>query len=467
MNCEQHLIELKSLNENSLFKRNLVLLDGTICNRCICEIVEIQHENENNSIKLFNKNFKHLLELNENVNLLTIKYCHTKKIIKLRKEIIPEYLYDIQPLYIIPKSHDGKFQSINEGNSKEDALEKIDLAMQLAQCVISQKLMEIVHEETSFILQKCQVFESSYDVDYLRLLNQWELYDEIAKEIVQRYGADIINRRKFIGFLSCTRFLGLADNEDYSYSNIKNKTQANPSLGSGFLALLGSGCFYTWPNKLSKIAASFQNKRIVNIKHELDDSNYRKTYGGCFSTCLGTLIHEIGHVFDCGHTLTGLMGNDIDYVHRFFICEKFTEIMPKRNVSNCEQASSIESNKNSFNGCTKIKKNGSFLDQYHAQKNNDMTFFEKNCLITFAYHCWFTQIKYSGAIKYDESNRKVLSDHQLMLVEIRDSDSLLKNYWDLTTNSINTFQIPENTILKNITLFAININGCILKKCLN
>lgn len=51
----------------------------------------------------------------------------------------------------------------------------------------------------------------------------------------------------------------------------------------------------------------------------MDDSNYRGTHGGCLATTLGSVLHELGHTFDLGHTRDGIMGRGFDYVDRVFV----------------------------------------------------------------------------------------------------------------------------------------------------
>ena len=45
---------------------------------------------------------------------------------------------------------------------------------------------------------------------------------------------------------------------------------------------------------------------------------FRGTFGGCFSTTLGGLIHELGHMLDLGHTENGMMSRGCDDVDKFF-----------------------------------------------------------------------------------------------------------------------------------------------------
>ena len=48
---------------------------------------------------------------------------------------------------------------------------------------------------------------------------------------------------------------------------------------------------------------------------------FRGTYGGCFATTLGAMVHELGHTLDLGHTENGIMARGFDDMDRFFtIC---------------------------------------------------------------------------------------------------------------------------------------------------
>ncbi|KAL7020420.1 hypothetical protein ACKWTF_011525 [Chironomus riparius] len=472
MTCENHKIEIKHINENSCVSRKIILIIGTVKDPCEHQIIEFSHDNSDIvEQSIYNGNFKILLRLIEDTaSTLKIKYCQSELDVSLLHKAIDPVIYDVKPLYIVPKNHDGKFQSDdNAENTADVAIKKIDLMMELSQCVFSTKIIESEKEERSFALEKCEVFDSNLDVEDVRSMNQFKLYDKIAAELIDKFGAEALKRRKFVGFISCTRFLGLDPDEDYNYVNIKNKTQASPSLSTGFLALLGNGSFYALPNDINEVIEAFQNKKIVNVAKLLDDSNYRRTYGGCFATFVGSLIHEMGHIFDLGHTNSGLMGTDIDYVHRFFLCQYFTEVMPKRNISNCQQMKKDESILS--NRITKIKKNGIYMEKYHEQKNNDLTFFEPNCLITLMNHKWFTQNVYEDLIDFDEVERIINSKQSLLvLVEVRESEnknSILRKYFDLRNDKINQFQLPNDIKLENATIFAMSDNGSILRRNIN
>lgn len=465
----QHNIKLVKCG--GVTHRSLIRLFGYVENICENSCVEIRRSNDEKvwRVLLFSKRFKLLIRLiHDCENDIELKYCNAAVKMIFKHKSIEKVCYDVQPLYIINRNSDGRFQSTSDdkNNGIEAALRKIDLALELAACVISTKFDESQFGERTFKLNTCKEFYSDLDASEARNMNQWELYDAIATELISKQDT---SRRKFVCFLSCTKFEGLEDGEKYSYVNIKSKTFANPSLGGGFFCLMGSGCFYSWPNNVDEVVEAFTNKKEVNLKEVLDDSNYRKTYGGCFATSLGSLIHEIGHVFDLAHTTTGLMGNDIDYTHRFFLNENFTEILPKRIIGTCQLQDQISEKRSGDQRFTKLKKpGGTFLNKYYEQKENDLTFFEPNCLITLFCHRWFTQAQIDGCnLEYIKETRTIISKaNPIQLVELRElesSNAMLIKFWSLFEKNVNEFQIPSNEKVRNVTIFAITSQGEILK----
>ena len=50
----------------------------------------------------------------------------------------------------------------------------------------------------------------------------------------------------------------------------------------------------------------------------MNDSAFRDTYSDCYSTTLGSLLHEFSHVLDLGHDQDGIMHRGFDNLKRFF-----------------------------------------------------------------------------------------------------------------------------------------------------
>lgn len=51
-----------------------------------------------------------------------------------------------------------------------------------------------------------------------------------------------------------------------------------------------------------------------------------------YASAIGALAHEMAHMFGAGHTRTGLMGGDIDFVARVFCADVRTVWAPQRCV---------------------------------------------------------------------------------------------------------------------------------------
>lgn len=68
-----------------------------------------------------------------------------------------------------------------------------------------------------------------------------------------------------------------------------------------------------------QVLPRFLDTTLIDTEQLMDDSNYRGTHGACLATTLGSVLHELGHTFDLGHTREGIMGRGFDYVDRVFV----------------------------------------------------------------------------------------------------------------------------------------------------
>lgn len=56
---------------------------------------------------------------------------------------------------------------------------------------------------------------------------------------------------------------------------MKSLTKGYVAIGGGGLALVGSGCLYTWPETIQEAQKAFINKEDVDSCQLMDDSAYR------------------------------------------------------------------------------------------------------------------------------------------------------------------------------------------------
>lgn len=454
---ERPAIDFLSPKSNETFNYSIALINGCINNYNYRHGLQLQITNQNG-----NKNvaiagdgkFKAGVQLAPGVNQIRFQFCCVSNDISLKYDLRenPEYLLKI--LYVVCENHDGCFQAPKGAdNSIEVACVKINLVIRLVQCMYAEMLAKNGFDRKSFEFVECQPFFSSLSIDEARQWNQNQLWTHHAKEILAREN-DSQHNYKYFGILACTQC------ED-------GVVRGNAALGIGDVALYGSGTMYSWPLDFDSIEKCFQSETPVDAKQLMNDSNGRNTFGGCYATAVGSICHEIGHIFDLGHTSDGIMGNDIDYVNRMFTFEKCPRDLPRRMVSKCcATANNPDSSETSARRLTSIKKSNAILNQYHSRRKDDLTFLAENCAVLLNYHKWFNHFeKVESEIACDYKEKVISSVLPLALIEIRSRDTgIAMNYYRFDhSDGQFKFTIPHDKIQKNYDLIALDTAGAIKK----
>lgn len=480
MFCARHnvqvrpTIQLLNVQQNDQFNHSIVLIRGEISNynhRHGVTHLQIVNEHAKGCIEsaeiTINGTFKVAVELSSGDNQLNFQFCCVTKEISLifKKRENPRYLLRI--IYIICQNHNGHFQAPdNADNSVERACKKINLAIRVVQCLYAEMLAKHGFNRKTFEFIACKPFYSSLSVDVSRQWDQLQLWTYHAKEILAQE-SDIEHRRcKYFGILAST----VCEN---------GAVKGNAALGIGDVSLFGSGTLYTWPSNFDCIQKCFHDETSVDRNRLMDDSNGRNTFGGCYATALGSMCHEIGHIFDLGHTSDGIMGNDIDYVNRMFTIEKFPRDLPRRIASKClneqNQGIDIGSITNSQHSqrrrVTTIKKTNPILTNYHCRRNDDLTFLTENCAVLLNVHKWFNQTTdddhIDSNIRYDSERMIIESVLPLALVELRTKENgmCIKYYrFDVLNSKRFRFTITaEGVCQTNYDLIVLDSNGNIMK----
>ncbi|EFA09357.2 hypothetical protein TcasGA2_TC001918 [Tribolium castaneum] len=259
-------------------------------------------------------------------------------------------------------------------------------------------------------------------------MTQEELWSYLGREIVNSdLGHDKI---KFLGFLSCTRYCGEKYRPNFTHDEIVKITQAYVALGGGGLALFGSACLHTWPENISQVIPNFINQKPIDRAKFMDDSCYRGTLGACFSTTLGSVLHELCHTFDLGHTEKGIMGRGFDDIYKVFVCNKRS---------------------------TEMKK----FDE-------DGTFWTRSCLVLLAYHKWLNNHPNDGKglLKFDPVHKILSSTKGLRVIELRnEGNGMVLFNWVFEGRILKySFQIPNDQLVTENYVMIVEDNvGNILK----
>ncbi|XP_058130057.1 uncharacterized protein LOC131287840 [Anopheles ziemanni] len=476
--CETtvHCLEVTNVQNIETFHHPIVLVKGKISNRCTNAKLEVfsQHHQPisysatiEDGVKRESPGpvyFRVLLRLHVGQNDIVLAYCVGAKSLTLCYTA-PSSRYTVVPLYIICAGHTGHYQSYDTDKENDSviACRKITLAIELLQCLYAEKLHENGFGRKTFCVgSSCVPFRSSLELEHSTTMTEGELWQYFASELVQCREYDL-KRVKIVAFLSSTRFEGISDG-DYSYENIRKKTTGHAALGGGGLALFGTGCLYTWPTTLEAVCDAFSSQRPVDCDKLLDDSNYRRTYGGCYATTLGSVCHEMGHIFDLGHTPdSSIMGTGLDGIDNVFVGSS-AATGPKR---------LIETRPHGPTGkLTQLKRPGDVFRERLESKCNDGIFFALNSAVTLNHHRWFN---YSFAnpddngsemLHYAHSTRTITStDSPIVLVEVRlTSNGMMQKFWTFPQAKCPaSFTIPKLSTFVDRTLFAMNAVGCTLK----
>ncbi|CAH2210403.1 jg17296, partial [Pararge aegeria aegeria] len=287
-NEQNSSIFITNFQNGETLNYSLVLIRGLItsgaCNnnekiRCIT----YHNGNENESQwDVYNREFKTIIELKRGENVIDLHYLDQQ-----RKTIILHYEprrtnFRVTPLYIICQGHDGCFQCPPDAdNSIESACSRISIGAKLIQSVTAEKLFESGFGRKTFQLEhevnqkkpECIVFKSNLNVNKARKMRQGELWTYFGREIMlSELGS---NERKYLGFISCTRFKGTDVDKPMTHEEAVSFTEGYAALGGGGLALFGTACLYTWPASVKEIIPKLLDSSPVNSRRFMDDSGYR------------------------------------------------------------------------------------------------------------------------------------------------------------------------------------------------
>ncbi|CAL7950806.1 unnamed protein product [Xylocopa violacea] len=283
--------------------------------------ITVRNQSQTSEWPIVSGEFRAIVELARGPNKLELVVAGQKKRLLLIHEPRTTRLR-VTPVYVICAGHDGYFQGPREEDrSPESAATRIGLGARLLQTLTAEKLWEAGYGRKTFQLERdldgaeCLVMHSMLDVDRARGMNQRELWELIARELMT--GPLASKDRKYLAFLSCTRYQGAPNPR--THEDTLARTQGHAALGGGGLALFGSACLHTWPTCMAQVLPRFLDETLIDTEQLMDDSNYRGTHGGCLATTLGSVLHELGHTFDLGHTREGIMGRGFDYVDRVFV----------------------------------------------------------------------------------------------------------------------------------------------------
>ncbi|XP_077291900.1 uncharacterized protein LOC143915230 [Arctopsyche grandis] len=518
------LITLANVKDDECFNYSLVLVKGNVPWRSektednkIYATVLYNSETTSSTWDVINGEFKCIFDLKRGKNHITLQYETDSR------DLVFEYTprrtnLRVTPVYIVCQGHDGRFQSPRDVDSSvESACSRIATGAKLIQCVMAEKLYELGMGRKTFQLEheinpkkpECIVFRSNLNVNKARKMKESELWCHFGRELML---SDLgSNERKFMAFISCTRFKGM-DNIDkvLTHEEIVSMTEGHAALGGGGLAVFGSACLYTWPTTFEQIIPKFLDTTIIDAKRFMDDSCYRGTIGGCFATTLGSVCHELGHTFDLGHTKDGIMGRGFDHFDRVFTAgdrrglvykdanlnfsgkpTQHTTVSLTRSInvtmnvgepirtlgprSKTTLGNFISLNNDilrrgpNVTPINRLPFNATLSNKHDPKRNsiirmsNDYTYWTKSCGVFLSYHRWFNneygreREAITRYLKFDKNKMMILSTAGIRVVEVREESTgmVIDSYEFTEPNPEKRFLIPFTSAAKNKILVIV------------
>ncbi|XP_017146641.1 uncharacterized protein LOC108158654 [Drosophila miranda] len=487
-----HSIEVEQLQDSEEVQHSFLLIKGRLEPKCsaakqLKATLELRDESLEQLTQLSSAGeFKLLFDLHKEERerqeepevtsrtcLLQLRSCSGSRLIRFtyKPRSSP---YRVQPLYIVcqdEKEEEQEQEQEQETNARSEHSARcslIDLNLRLVQCIYAHKLHAAGFANRTFTLNgPCRLFRSQLTTEETLAKTEDELWQHFAGEILScaQWGQQL--HLKFVAFVACTRYDGaaVAASGDLSYANIRRHLRGHAALGGGGLALFGSAHFYSWPRAFAEIGDCVRSAERVDVARLPDESNYRRTYGGVYASTLGAVCHELGHCFDLGHTLNGVMGQGFDYLNRVLTVDQVTEHLPQRIVDQSYSSATLPAagsagapaGTNTRSRLTQLKlkqPSSQLLDNYHGQRRNDSFYFARNCAVILAHHRWLSPdpppaTKTAAAIHLSKASREIVSSTPLRLVELRcNLNSLVAHYEELCAGDKqqqeHRFQLPAS-----------------------
>ena len=262
--------------------------------------------------------FKILVQLHPGDNEIKFDFLGVKDIFRI--SYIPNSNpYFVRLVYVVCKDDDGRFQSPPDlDDSMEAAIKKIQVAGLVLQCCMAELIWKQNLGRKTFRLESDPTTDDPVvHVHHINKTRQ-ETYKMSAENLWEYLGRDLLTstigdkKVKYLAFMSCTWYQNPQNLKPTSYHETLKMTKGHIALGGGGLALFGTGCLWTWPSTVKSVQTSLCDNTPVDSRLYMDDSGYRGTIGGCVATTIGSVLHELGHTLDLGHTDQGVMARGFD-----------------------------------------------------------------------------------------------------------------------------------------------------------
>ena len=305
------------------------------------------------------------------------------------------------------------------------------------------------------------IHETSLTREETYSLSQDQLWETIGRELLTSSIGD--KKVKYLAFLSSTRYQNPRRIKPLSHSVTLQMTKGHIALGGGGLALFGTGCLWAWPSSLASVQARLCDPSPLDPAVSMDDSGYRGTVGGCVATSLGSVLHELGHTWDLGHTHHGIMARGFDDLDSLLTLiserggSRSSQSLTGRAPTPCGHISrgsspslagqtlSSPSQSPRFTAVRRSESVSHYLESYsearlertrEEERGEGGCYWTPSCALILSHQPWLrppdVSLTCDGEIAVCQT--QVEACCLLAVVELRGRRSLVQHSWDLTTS---------------------------------
>ncbi|TRY70163.1 hypothetical protein TCAL_01220 [Tigriopus californicus] len=476
-------IEILNVSDGEVFNYGVVLIYGAVDTPAldVSRTIYISQTDDLQvqAMDLRGNKFKHLVRLRPGENHFVFQYLNKMAQLTLIREIVQSDIQHVFKLFYIVCSddQDGRFQSPeDQPHDLATAISRMKLGAELMQCFLGDSLacQGFLHKAIHFnqddgdllFRPKVEVLHSGLTIEQARAMSGQELWEFHGKELLKR--GHLGEEMKCIAIMSATSYQNPGQIKPKSHQDTLDMTQGHAALGGGGLALFGSGCLYTWPDKIDQVQARFQDQTPVNWKKFMDDSGYRGTIGGCFATSLGAIIHEVGHCLDLEHTTDGIMARGFDDLDFYFTVIDRTTSTPI--AQPCLSLTQTLSNSHGpLSGPEKIS-GKDLIDQYHLKLHLSKikklfggAFWSGSGVLILNHHKWLNDYgKSQSSIFLSKENQIQSPKWPIQLVDVRDHNFFSTSYLEVDAHTLNLADL-DRTYGSARQFLVINSIGDVLK----
>ncbi|XP_063880352.1 uncharacterized protein LOC135111195 [Scylla paramamosain] len=325
------MLEVTNLRDGEVVPHQLCLLRVTGAQKeSTCAAIHNQSDHTRNGTiwKIYHGGFNALIPLVEGKNDLRI-ICGTEEttVHIIHKPVdIPRY---IRLVYITCMNED-KFQGPKDMDcSPNAAVRKIQTGVLTLQAFVAETLAAEGLGRRTFRFELdtngnpiVHVVELPVTLLESHKFTEERLWETAALHILSSHLAD--KNCKYVAFFGGTRFMNPDKHTLKTETEIMAHTKGHVSLGGGGLALVGTGALYSWASQVDEVINSMRSTSSIDTTKLMDFSGGRGTWGACYGTHLGSVMHELAHTLDLGHTPHGIMARGFEDLHIFFTTSKLT-----------------------------------------------------------------------------------------------------------------------------------------------